>query len=374
MRKSKERAAKAALFNPIAALEQMPNALLVIEKGAGLVVYANTAAEVSLKLSRKLILGSSMFQLFGEANELGHILERVYEGDIEIQRQDLFLGVGPARSDQEEFLVHLVATPMDEDQFALIEWFELDKQLKTEREERLIAQVQANKELMRNLAHEIKNPLGGIRGAAQLLEFELPDKKLNEYTGVIIKEVDRLQILVDRLLAPHKKASVIQSLNIHEVLERVRSLVLAEYPRGLTIIRDYDTSLPEITGDIEQLIQALLNIVQNAAQVLTDKIQEGTAVIRLQTRIARSITIAKKRYKLGLDIHVIDNGPGIPSDLIDRIFMPLVSGRDTGSGLGLTLAQTYIQKHDGFIAVKSEPGRTDFHIQIPYQVNESGQS
>lgn len=372
MRKSEERAAQAALFNPQEAFEQMPNAVLVIEKATGLVVYANTAAEVSLKISRKLILHSSVHQLFGDAGTLNEILKSIYDEDVEIQRQDLNLGVGPLRPDQTEFLVSMVAATLDDSDTVLLEWFELDKQLKGELEARLIAQVQASKELMRNLAHEIKNPLGGIRGAAQLLEYELPDKSLKEYTKVVIKEVDRLQTLVDRLLAPHKKATAMKLVNIHEVLERVRSVVLAEFPRGLKIQRNYDTSLPEIMGDMEQLIQVLLNLVHNAAQALSERIANGDAVIELKTRVARSITIAKKRYRLGLDLHVIDNGPGISPELIDKIFLPLVTGSNYGSGLGLTLAQTYIQKHGGFIAVSSDVGKTDFHIQIPYQTEEVG--
>jgi two-component system nitrogen regulation sensor histidine kinase GlnL len=231
-------------------------------------------------------------------------------------------------------------------------------------------QVEANKELMRNLAHEIKNPLGGIRGAAQLLEFELPDKNLREYTQVIVKESDRLQTLVDRLLAPHRKAHAMETFNVHEALERVRSLVLAEFPHGLSIMRNYDTSLPDVMGDQEQLIQAVLNIVHNAAQVLQEQMKLGTAKIELKTRIARSVTIAKQRYKMAFDLHVIDNGPGIPDEIRERIFFPLVSGREGGSGLGLTLAQTFVQQHQGFIACESRPGLTVFHIQIPYRKQE----
>jgi two-component system nitrogen regulation sensor histidine kinase GlnL len=252
----------------------------------------------------------------------------------------------------------------------MMEWFPIDQQLRSERDERVTQQVEANKQLMRNLAHEIKNPLGGIRGAAQLLEFELPEKGLREYTQVIIKESDRLQTLVDRLLAPHRKAHVIEAFNVHEALERVRSLVLAEFPKGLKIVRNYDTSLPDLMGDREQLIQAVLNIVHNAAQALSEEISQGVAQIELKTRVARSVTIAKKRYKLAMDLHVIDNGPGIPEEIIERIFFPLVSGREGGSGLGLTLAQTFVQQHQGFIACESRPGRTDFHIQIPYRMQE----
>ena len=371
MRKPTKRAAEAALFNPVEALEQMPNAVLILDKESGLIAYANMAAEVSLKLSRKLIVGSSLFTLFGDAERLEEMLVSVQHGDFEVQREDIELGVGPARPDHAEFMAHLILAPLEDSNSIFLEWFELDKQIKSEREARLITQVQANKELMRNLAHEIKNPLGGIRGAAQLLDYELPDNSLKEYTKVVIKEVDRLQTLVDLLLAPHKKVTVFAPVNIHEALERVRSLVLAEFPKGLKIQRNYDTSLPEINGDAEQLIQVVLNIVHNAAQALSARIEKGDALIEVKTRVARSITIAKKRYKMGLDIHIIDNGPGIPADIIETIFLPLVSGSASGSGLGLTLAQTYVQKHGGFIAVHSEPGKTDFHIQIPYQFNEN---
>jgi two-component system nitrogen regulation sensor histidine kinase GlnL len=242
------------------------------------------------------------------------------------------------------------------------------QQLKLDREERLIDQSQANKELIRNLAHEIKNPLGGIRGAAQLLELELPEKhlkELREYTQVIIKEADRLQTLVDRLLAPHRSPHIVGDVNIHEVFERVRSLIVSEFPNGLTIKRDYDLSIPEFRGDKEQLIQAVLNIAHNAAQALAQRIKAGDAELVLQTRITRQVTIAKVRYRLALDLHIIDNGPGIPPDIRDRIFFPLVSGRDGGSGLGLTLAQNFVQQHMGVIECESRPGCTDFRILIP---------
>jgi two-component system, NtrC family, nitrogen regulation sensor histidine kinase GlnL len=264
--------------------------------------------------------------------------------------------------------VNMLVTALDDaENPVLIELRENVQQVKLDREERLLDQSQANKELIRNLAHEIKNPLGGIRGAAQLLELELPShglKELREYTQVIIKESDRLQTLVDRLLAPHRRPQIVGDVNIHEVFERVRSLVLAEFPNGLRIVRDYDLSLPEFRGDKEQLIQAVLNIVHNAAQALAPRIAKGDAEIVIRSRIARSITLAKVRYRLALDLHIIDNGPGIAPELKDRIFYPLVSGRDGGSGLGLTLAQTFIQQHSGVIECESRPGCTDFRILI----------
>jgi two-component system nitrogen regulation sensor histidine kinase GlnL len=194
----------------------------------------------------------------------------------------------------------------------VVELLPLEQQARQDREERLIDQAQANKELIRNLAHEIKNPLGGIRGAAQLLEMEIESRDLKEYTQVIIHEADRLQTLVDRLLAPHRRPHVVGDVNIHEVCERVRSLILAEFPRGLRVVRDYDTSIPEFRGDREQLIQAVLNIAHNACQALADRIAAGDAQLTFRTRIGRQVTFGKQRYRLALELHVIDNGPGVP--------------------------------------------------------------
>jgi len=222
-------------------------------------------------------------------------------------------------------------------------------------------QQQVNRELLRNLAHEIKNPLGGIRGAAQLLEHELPKPGLREYTQVIIKEADRLQSLMDRLLAPSRVTKLVP-VNIHEVLERVRSLILAEHPEGLTIRRDYDTSLPEMMADHEQLIQVVLNIVRNAVQAM-----HGQGQIIFRTRIARQVNIAKKTHRLALELNIIDNGPGIPDQIREQIFYPLITSKEEGTGLGLTIAQTYVAHHSGSIDCESQPGQTRFTILLPYQ-------
>jgi two-component system nitrogen regulation sensor histidine kinase GlnL len=243
---------------------------------------------------------------------------------------------------------------------------EIEQQTRQDREQRHHGLTQANKELVRNLAHEIKNPLGGLRGAAQLLAMELGDKEpLLEYTQVIIHEADRLQALVDRLLAPHRRAAMVGDVNIHEVCERVRSLIVAEFPRGLAVQRDFDVSIPEFRGDREQLIQAVLNIAQNAAQALADRIAAGDAELTLRTRIARQVTLGRTRWRLALELHVEDNGPGVPEDLRERIFQPLVSGREGGSGLGLTLALSHVQQHQGTIECESVPGRTVFKVLIP---------
>ena len=359
------RAASAALFNPQEALDQMPNSLLIVDKSTLAVLYANTAAEVFFKSSRKSFVGFELRDLFGDEGPFYQSLELFQRTGI-TQRVDVLLGVGSLRLDQKECLTYLILSNLEGADLFLMEWFEIDQRNKSALEERLMMQARANKDLMRNLAHEIKNPLGGIKGAAQLLDYELPDASLKEYTKVMIKEVDRLQLLVERLLAPQKKQKQVSEVNIHEVLERVRSVVLAEFPKGLQITRFYDVSMPDFIGDKELLIQAVLNIVHNAAQILEDRIREGDALIELQTSISRNITIAKKRFKLALNVLIIDNGPGISPEIIDHIFLPLVSGRASGSGLGLTLAQSFIQMHGGFISVQSIPGRTEFHIQIPY--------
>uniref|UniRef100_UPI004048A4FD nitrogen regulation protein NR(II) n=1 Tax=Polynucleobacter sp. TaxID=2029855 RepID=UPI004048A4FD len=369
MRNSFKGAASAASFFPTL-LDQMPNAIVVFEAKDQQLVYVNPAAESALDLSRKSLEGQSVHDLFGNNAALKSMIDEVQLGQVAAQRQEMMLHSLPGSIHHDAIPVHVVVAGMDDPELIMMEWFPIDQQLRSERDERVTQQVEANKQLMRNLAHEIKNPLGGIRGAAQLLEFELPEKGLREYTQVIIKESDRLQNLVDRLLAPHRKAHAMELFNVHEALERVRSLVLAEFPKGLRIIRNYDTSLPDVLGDREQLIQAVLNIAHNAAQALADEIKEGVAQIELKTRIARSVTIAKHRYKLAMDLNVIDNGPGIPEDIRERIFFPLVSGREGGSGLGLTLAQTFVQHHQGSIACDSKPGKTDFHIQIPYRSQE----
>ena len=249
-------------------------------------------------------------------------------------------------------------------QESLLEFRHIEQQLKVSREERLLEQSQANRELIRNLAHEIKNPLGGIRGAAQLLERELERPNLHEYTQVIMKEADRLQLLMDRLLTPHRLPQK-APLNIHEVIERVRSLILAEYPQGIAIQRDYDTSLPLLEGDREQLIQVVLNIVRNAAQAMI-----GIGQITLRTRVARQATFARRRYRHALELQIIDTGPGIAEDIRERIFFPLVSGREGGSGLGLTLAQTFVAQHHGTITFESHPGGTTFTLLLPIDYSE----
>ncbi|MES2351573.1 MAG: nitrogen regulation protein NR(II) [Pseudomonadota bacterium] len=355
--------AVAAMNRPpaLAGLELLASAVVLLD-GEGQIAYANAAAENLLESSLKALSRQKLSAQFLNPDELEHICAQAREHKFADLRQDLAL----ERAGRDPLHVHSIVSALDEPaDHILIELREHLQHLKLDREERILDQSQVNKELIRNLAHEIKNPLGGIRGAAQLLQMEVESRDLIEYTQVIIHEADRLQTLVDRLLAPHRRPHVVGDVNIHEVCERVRSVILAEFPRDLHIERDFDVSIPEFRGDREQLIQATLNIVHNAAQALAERRAAGDACITFKTRVARQVIFNKQWYRLALELHVIDNGPGVPDTIKDRIFYPLVSGREGGTGLGLTLAQTFVQQHHGVIECDSVPGRTDFKILIP---------
>ena len=347
----------------LAALDMLASMVALLRRD-GAILYANASLEDAAGLSRRALMRGQLGDWLIDPGRLSETLDAVLANRIATVRFDAVM-----RRPQpvaHEVPVHVIVTQVDfEPDCALVEMLEIEQQTRQDREERALGQVQATKELIRNLAHEIKNPLGGIRGAAQLLAMEIDSKDLAEYTEVIIHEADRLQALVDRLLAPHRRPHIVGDVNIHEICERVRALVLAEFPRGLTVLRDYDTSIPDFRGDREQLIQAVLNIVRNATQALGERIAASDAQIALRTRIARHVTVGKQRHRLALELHVEDNGPGVPEDIRDRIFFPLVSGSEGGSGLGLTLAQTFVQQHQGTIEFDSVPGRTVFRIVIP---------
>ena len=338
--------------------------MIAVVSPSGQCVFANASFENVMGLSRRAVLRLSLFGWFLDPDRVRETVAAVSRNDFSTSRLEAQLR-RPGAIHPEPLPVHVIVNRMDGSPNVVVELVEIEQQTRQDREERALDQAQVTKELIRNLAHEIKNPLGGIRGAAQLLEMEVESRALHEYTQVIIGEADRLQALVDRLLAPHRKPHVVSEVNIHEVCERVRALILAEFPRGLAVERDYDISIPDFRGDREQLIQAVLNIAHNAAQALGERIAAGDAMITLRTRIARQTTLGKQRYRLALDLHIQDNGPGVPQSIRDRIFYPLVSGRDGGSGLGLTLAQTFVQQHHGTIECESEPGRTIFKIVLP---------
>ncbi len=335
----------------------------------GQCLLANSALENTLGMSRRALQRGSIFDWLVDPAPLRDTLLMVADNHVATSRFDALMTrhalAASGVSTGPELPVHIIVSQTDRTDRVLVELIEVEQQTRLDREERAHGLAQANKELVRNLAHEIKNPLGGIRGAAQLLAMEVTSRELTEYTQVIIHEADRLQALVDRLLAPHRRPHVVADVNIHEICERVRSLVMAEFPRGLKVQRDYDTSIPDFRGDREQLIQAVLNIAHNATQALAARIATGDAEIVLRTRVARQATFGRQRFRLALELHIQDNGPGVPEAIRDRMFQPLVSGRDGGSGLGLTLAQTFVQQHQGTIECDSVPGRTVFKLLIP---------
>jgi len=347
----------------LAALDLLATMVAVVTP-LGACTFVNSSFEDVLGLSRRHLTRVSAFDWFVESDTVRDIVSAVSRNAFSTSRLEAQLK-RPGATHGETLPVRVIVNRIDGSPDVIFELVEIEQQARQEREERALEQAQATKELIRNLAHEIKNPLGGIRGAAQLLEMEIESRPLTEYTQVIIKEADRLQVLVDRLLAPHRKPHVVGPVNIHEVCERVRALVVAEFPRGLAFQRDYDTSIPEFDGDREQLIQAMLNIARNAAHALTERIENGDARIVVRTRVVRQVTLGKQRYRLALDLHIEDNGPGIPEALREKVFFPLVSGREDGSGLGLTLAQNFIQQHHGIVEFESEPGRTVFRILLP---------
>jgi two-component system nitrogen regulation sensor histidine kinase GlnL len=348
---------------PYAGLELLATAVVLLNDDLH-VCYANAAAENLFELSKRQLVGHPGRLIFGDAPALFQAIDKALANGASYTEQELELAVA-AKS-----RLHLSCTVSVVETFGatlLLEFRHIDQQLRIAREERLLEQQQVNRDLIRGLTHEIKNPLGGIRGAAQLLERELDRPPLIEYTQVIIGEADRLQALVDRMLTPHRLPKYSRT-NIHEILARVGSVVQAEFPR-IAIVSDFDISLPEFEADPEQLTQAVFNVVRNAAQAL-----DGTTArpeIRLMTRVARGVTLAKRRYRLALALSIEDNGPGIPETIRDKIFFPLVSGRQGGSGLGLTIAQTFIAQHSGAIDCESVPGHTVFTILLPLEFSRT---
>ena len=340
---------------PHLAVEYLATAVILLDDQAR-VAYFNPAAENLFDVSGKNMQGYTVQQVFTHTEQLASAMRQAMQNDASYIEHDLTLGTHA----HGKFHLRCAATPLQfSKQYLLLEFHQIDRSLKLAREEQMQEQTQANRLLLRNLAHEIKNPLGGIRGAAQLLEQELDKPALREYTQVVVQEADRLRTLMEKLLSP-QNVSHNSALNVHEVLDRVRSLVLAEMPEGLVIQQDYDVSLPPLIGDKEQLIQAVLNIVRNAAQAMQWK-----GIIVMRTRIARQVTLSKRHHRLAAMVQIIDSGPGIPEELKDKIFYPLVSGRVDGHGLGLSLAQDYVNQHHGTIDFESEPGNTCFTVLLP---------
>ncbi len=343
-------------------LENLATSVVLLDASQQ-VIYTNPSAEVLFAVSATKIANLHISEVFLNCEILDLAIEHAIKTNSPFREHEF--AITTVR--QHTSIVTCAVTPVEMyDAALLLEFQQLDQQLRIAKEERMLIQQQANSELLRNLAHEIRNPLGGLRGAAQLLEHELPQQNLREYTQVIIKEADRLQSLMDRLLVPHRVPKY-EPTNIHEVLERVRSLLLAESPNNIQVKRDYDTSLPELIGDREKLIQAVLNISRNAVQAMLSQANIDDATVTFRTRSERQVTLSRKRYRVAIKLEIVDNGPGISPSMIDKIFYPLVTGHEAGSGLGLSLAQTFITQHHGMIDCRSEPGNTCFTVLLPVE-------
>ena len=338
-------------------LDNLSTAVLVFDDQFRL-RYINQAGEVMLAHSARHACDRSVHELVVNSESLEENLAKaITSGQVIVQR-----GCQLELPDAMPLRLNCTYTPvLDEDvgTHVLIEMRQVEHQMRVEQDELLINQQQATRLLIRGLAHEIKNPLGGLRGAAQLLEREITAPELTEYTQIIIGEADRLQALIDRMLGPNKLPNM-QSLNIHEVLERVRGLVHAEVGNNIEFVHDYDPSLPELQADPDQLEQAVLNIVRNATQAM-----QGKGTITLRTRVLRNFNIGARRFRLVVQINIIDTGPGIDSELQKKMFYPMVTSRSEGTGLGLSIAQALISRHEGLIECQSEPGETIFTILLP---------
>ncbi|MBT8147267.1 MAG: nitrogen regulation protein NR(II) [Gammaproteobacteria bacterium] len=344
-------------------LDQLKTGVLLLDQDLR-ILYLNLEGEALLEVSDRKAPKMTLDEiLIGAEEDIGEINKALQnESSFTKHRATFRLYTG------RDITVDYTINPIEEDGATriILELHSLHYSQRINRDEVLLSTQATTRELVRGLAHEIKNPLGGIRGAAQLLAQELPDEGLKDYTNVIIEEADRLRNLVDRLTGSRKLPEM-SELNIHEVIERVASLVEAEIVnKAIELEKDYDPSIPPFMGDKEQLIQAVLNIVRNAVQALeSPSVDHDLGIIRLRTRVLRNVTVGSALHRLVAKVEVRDNGPGIPDAIVDTLFYPMISGRAEGTGLGLSIAQSIINQHGGIIECDSQPGSTVFTITIP---------
>jgi two-component system nitrogen regulation sensor histidine kinase GlnL len=344
-------------------VESLSSSVLLFDRDLVL-RYVNPAAEMLFQVSARHLLGQTASQLIQcPGGEIERDLQIALESGQPYSEREVLMPLHDGRQITVDCTISPVREP-DGPVELLVELQQVDRQLRISREEQLLVQNQAIREIVRGLAHEIKNPLGGLRGAAQLLERELPDDSLYEYTHIIIDEADRLQLLLDRMVGPNRLPQR-KKVSVHQVLERVRSLVQAESGNRVRFVRDYDPSIPDLYGDPDQLIQAILNIVRNAARAVG---RYGRVILR--TRVLRQFTIGSVRHRLVVKLDVEDNGPGIPPEILPSIFLPMVSGSQEGAGLGLSIAQSLVGEHKGLIECSSRAGQTVFSILLPLEVTD----
>ena len=340
-------------------LENLHVAVLLLDSEL-CIQYINPSAESLLHQSSKRALGMCIDKMFFVEPPLLSRLREALEQAHPYSEHEFSIEIFPGQHITIDYRVTPLLMP-EQPTMLLLELVHIDRQLRYAREEKLLSEQVASRQLVRGMAHEIKNPLGGLRGAAQLLERELPKIELKEYTRIIIGEADRLQNLVDRMLGPNNLPRI-RAVNIHEVSEHVRQLVQAETSDNILFNLDYDPSLPEVQADPELLIQATLNITRNAVAAM-----ENNGEITFRTRTLRHFTLGHRHHRLVLQFDIIDNGPGIPDTIREQIFFPMVTGRANGTGLGLSIAQSLINQHGGLIACNSQPGKTVFTIYLPME-------
>ncbi len=339
-------------------LDSLTTAVVQLD-GDRRVVAVNSAAEALFGHSRRRLLNTALTQWLPTPHPVQELLDRSQQEQRTCHGHDLTLTLPFAASTR----LDAVVTPLADGW--LLELRPVDDSQRRHYEAERARQQQELHQLVRSLAHEIKNPLAGLRGAAQLLARELGkdgvDPSLSEYTELIQREADRLRALVDRLLLPARTLHT-EPLNIHSVLEQVLQIVRLSTPAGVFLQRDYDPSLPDLPANGDALHQVLLNLVQNAVDAVGD-----SGRITLRTRAEHGVTLGAVRWKLVLRLDVIDTGPGVPTALQDRIFLPLVTSKSHGTGLGLSIAQTLVQQHDGLLECVSEPGHTCFTVWLPWR-------
>lgn len=342
--------------HPQRILENINTAVLTLDGDLHL-TSINPAGEMMFEISSKQIVGQDVRKFLPGEQPLVQNLRTALAAGHPFTNRGTRLDFATGNS----ITVDYTVTPLTDGESCtelLVEVSQIDRLLRIAREENMLDRHAANRAVLKGLAHEIKNPLGGLSGAAQLLQRELPDRALAEYTRIIIHEADRLRNLVDRMMGSTRPLRN-EPVNIHRILEHVASLISVEFPPGVTIKRDYDPSVPDVKGDSDQITQAVLNIVRNSAQAVA-----GRGIITLRTRVERKFTIGHVSHRLVLRTDIEDDGPGIPGQLVDHIFYPMVSDKADGSGLGLSISQDILNNHGGFIACKSEPGRTVFSIYL----------
>ncbi|WP_049723339.1 nitrogen regulation protein NR(II) [Gilvimarinus polysaccharolyticus] len=339
-------------------LDSLSTAIILLDSRLRL-CHMNPAAEALLSISSERCQGELITHFFHEsASTAEQLLQAAHNADHYTKRHAKWQLLNG-----EQITVDYTVTPFADNDGLVIEILPIDRLLRISREEMMAASQTTTRGLIRGMAHEIKNPLGGIRGAAQLLARELPGDTFSEYTNIIIDEADRLRNLVDRMLGPNQLPQQ-SDLNIHEVLERVATIIQAESDNAIKIVRDYDPSIPDMLGDKEMLIQALLNVARNAMQAMLESHTQAPS-LTLRTRVRRQFTIGRQHHPLVIHIDVIDNGPGIPAEIVKQIFYPMISGRAKGTGLGLTISQHLIHQHQGLIECHNESNETRFSLFLP---------